>query len=339
MPISNSPTDYPDLDGGYSSDRCTSPPELKSSASSGVDSDDPEDTRGGPQHVRKQRNTISKQFGSLSRSMSKRIKKNLSKIGSKNSSSGSVKRREVGGKGTLPAKSSPRAFSALHIIGATIHTEKRMHFQEEMVEKYLVSVRKRFEEDRERKRVRREGVDDAREVSVKGGSLLRDLHASIQCINPGCKMFGTAATSYMCPSCYDKQKQQEKEHQLARETKSPKQEGPQYGAGKSQFYAELDCEEASKAVIPLAKAIDSKKDGTIFLSNSTFYNDTNAVNVSAPSNRPEKSVSLPSSQSTPSINNKTEGKNGDRRLCRKEGCQFFGSDYNNGYCSKCHASK
>ena len=49
--------------------------------------------------------------------------------------------------------------------------------------------------------------------------------------------------------------------------------GPQYGAGKSRFYAQLDTDSRSVSSIPTARSLSSRQDDTIFLSNSTFYKD------------------------------------------------------------------
>jgi hypothetical protein len=93
-------------------------------------------------------------------------------------------------------------------------------------------------------------------------------------------MYGTALTSYMCTSCYNKQKEQEQEiANNPANINSPVMSraydsNVRYGAGRSRFYAESDStshELASR--IPLSRA-GSNTDQTLYLSKSTFYNDS-----------------------------------------------------------------
>ncbi|CAL4064377.1 unnamed protein product, partial [Meganyctiphanes norvegica] len=137
----------------------------------------------------------------------------------------------------------------------------------------------------------------------------------IECINSGCNMYGTALTSYMCSSCFAKQKEEEQDYNrdnaatanasslltytmpMDQSQGSPVNtlkkinendhsmqhfhkglDGPQYGAGKSKFYAELDDDSLINATkIPTTNALSSKSDGTLFLSNSTFYSDASNI--------------------------------------------------------------
>lgn len=203
-----------------------------------------------------------------------------------------------------------------------------------MVKRYLSKARLRFQDENEKKKKKKEealAMDTSRKVqrSAPLSSGSSDTDTPSECINPGCNLFGTAATAYMCSACYDKQKTEELEHtrrqqhsnnpspapahrslnagQSTRQvldvgqfdhngetlrvdrartvgeagagldprTRGGVMMGPHYGAGKSQFYAELDANSASLATskIPTVRSVNSKQDETIFLSNSTFYKD------------------------------------------------------------------
>ncbi|XP_063615008.1 uncharacterized protein LOC134788085 [Penaeus indicus] len=239
----------------------------------------------------KQLQTVAKQFGSIGKSMSKKIKKNfgtLSKLGR----AGSFKKKEEYVKTCSLAKNNRMLKISTHqnfILAAMIHTEKRHAYQEEMVRNYLNTARRRFEKDTELRKRQEEELKQL-ELELEHQAVME---GPVQCINPGCNMYGTAVTSYMCSSCFSKQREQEQEYkrQTSCNLNSPKAQhykvdGPQYGAGKSKFYAELDAASVLNATkIPVVQALSTKKDGTLFLSNSTFYSDTSAIpscNVTKP---------------------------------------------------------
>lgn len=76
---------------------------------------------------------------------------------------------------------------------------------------------------------------------------------------------------------------------------------PRYGAGKSQFYTEVDAESHSKVsqLTPVKPATNN--DPTLYLSKSTFY---------------ETGIQ-----------------------CRAENCTFYGNDQYDYYCSKCYQER
>jgi OTU domain-containing protein 7 len=124
----------------------------------------------------KQLQSVAKQFGSIGKSMSKRIKKNFGSI-TKMTRNNSLKKKNGGGK----RESESRKQSQDHILCAVLHTEKRHEYQEEMVRNYLQSARLRFERDRELKSKQAE-ERRVREDETDG--------APVQCVNPGCSLYG-----------------------------------------------------------------------------------------------------------------------------------------------------
>lgn len=230
----------------------------------------------------KQLQSVAKQFGSIGKSMSKKLKKNLGSITKMTRNNSLKKKPQVNNTGLVrQAAKLPGSGTALHtmqdhILCAVLHTEKRHEYQEEMVHNYLQSARARFERDKEFKS--RQAEERRRKDEIRLQELAATEGPSL-CINPGCSMYGTALTSYMCTSCYNKQKEQEQE--IANNPaiiNSPVMSraydsNVRYGAGRSRFYAESDStshELASR--IPLSRA-GSNTDQTLYLSKSTFYND------------------------------------------------------------------
>ncbi|XP_064119477.1 OTU domain-containing protein 7A-like [Macrobrachium nipponense] len=275
-------------------------PEIeKKSSESSFDSDEgppyPDGTAGifaSKSKASKQLQTVAKQFGSIGKTMSKKIKKNfgtLSKLGR----AGSFKKKDEYVKTCSLSKNNhmlKMSTNQSFILAALIHTEKRHAYQEEMVRNYLNTARRRFEKDAE---MRKRQKEEMKQLELEQLEHQVEMEGPSECINPGCSMYGTALTSYMCSSCYAKQKEEEQEYkrQTSSNLGSPKAQhrtdGAQYGAGKSKFYAELDASSVLDAnKIPVIKPLSTKKDGTIYLSNSTFYSD----NTTAPNCNNAKSL-------------------------------------------------
>ncbi|XP_050732516.1 OTU domain-containing protein 7A-like isoform X2 [Eriocheir sinensis] len=368
----------------------------KKSSESSFDSDEgPPYTDGaaglfpGKSKASKQLQTVAKQFGSIGKSMSKKIKKNfgtLSKLGR----TGSFRKREEYVKTCSLARTNRMPKISTHqnfILAAEIHTEKRHAYQEEMVRNYLNNARRRFEKELE---VRRRQEEEVRQLEVEQLERQAEVEGPVQCINPGCSMYGTALTSYMCSTCFSKQREQEKEYKRMASSSSsstnssstnnlnsPKAqhqrvlEGPQYGAGRSKFYTELDATSAGDiSKIPVHQALSSRKDGTLYLSNSTFYNDVSSAVLSynmaksqvsgeeldtsdsaASSGEAALKVSAPSVTSLAShggirftpvaidevgINMRGEERSeSPSQPCLTRDCKFYGSCSTSGYCSRC----
>ncbi|KAK4292167.1 hypothetical protein Pmani_035032 [Petrolisthes manimaculis] len=353
----------------------------KKSSESSFDSDEgPPYTDGmgaifpGKGKASKQLQTVAKQFGSIGKTMSKKIKKNLGTL-SKLGRTGSFKKKDdyakscgLGKNGRGPKVSTHQNY----ILAAAIHTEKRHAYQEEMVRNYLNNARRRFEKDLE---LRKRQEEEVRQLEREQLERQAEVEGPVQCINPGCSMFGTALTAYMCSACFAKQREQEQEYKRQTWTGpgSPKAQhqricdGPQYGAGRSKFYAELDANSVSDATrIPIQQPLSSKKDGTIYLSNSTFYNDVSSVPSSynmaktsstAIKNEASSGEKLPTISTTTTtaimanhVSDKFTPVAGDEggmrgtgersespsHPCLTQDCKFYGSYSTGGYCSRCY---
>ncbi|XP_066993922.2 OTU domain-containing protein 7B, partial [Anabrus simplex] len=232
----------------------------------------------------KQLQSVAKQFGSIGKSMSKKLKKNLGSI-TKMTRSNSQKKSN--GMTSSPVRQTTRLNNHLvsrsqdFILCAVLHTEKRPEYQEEMVRNYLQSARVRFQRDKLMKQKQAEERRQKDEMKLKE---IAQLEGQSLCINPGCDQSGSAVTSYMCKACFEKQRDQE----LSANINSPvmsratgmnnnssldEQLAPRYGTGKSRFYTESDSQSHNViSRLPASKA-GINVDQTLYLSKSTFYND------------------------------------------------------------------
>ena len=159
----------------------------------------------------KQMQNMAKSFGSIGRSMSKKIKKNFSGMGKHGKPEGGVGGEKNGRKASVGSVTQSTKTVTLseevlrdkqHVLCARLmHT--RLHYQQQMMDNYLAAAKDRFMQDRELRR--------QQDVEMRQKAELRrqeQVAASVPqaCISPECQGTGTAATSYLCPKCYDEQK-------------------------------------------------------------------------------------------------------------------------------------
>ena len=189
--------------------------------------------------VAKQMQTVAKSFGSIGKTMSKKLKKNFGGVGrgaklgedkSKEKDKKRTRRTSVGSV-TQSTKITSVTVEMLrdkeHILCVRM-SHKRTDYQEEMVKNYLLAAQERFKQDRELRRqqdmemrlkVELRGSKDGVSTLPPGGtsvSVVKTAMDSVdgimsprmQCINPGCDAKGSASTSYLCPACYQKEKKQ-----------------------------------------------------------------------------------------------------------------------------------
>ena len=213
---------------------------------------------------------VAKQFGSIGKSMSKKLKKNfgtIAKMTRNNSQKKNSGAENYAPSGTIrqTTKLNSNLVSRTqdYILCAELHTEKRHEYQEEMVRNYLHSARKRFERDKDLKLKQAVECRQKEELKLKE---LAQFEGPSSCINPGCDRYGTAVTSYMCKDCFEHQREQEL-------TSNVESCAPRYGIGKSRFYTESDLNSHNAVSRLPSTRVGNNVDQTLYLSKSTFYND------------------------------------------------------------------
>lgn len=258
----------------------------------------------GKSKAAKQLQSVAKQFGSIGKTMSKKIKKNIgsiTKIGSNNSNSSSSNGnngKNGKGKNGLPSGSSTQSFTRQRVLCAQLKA-KRHDYQDEMIKNYLECAQDRFMETEKAKELREIEQQQLDMLKLKTESPVEP-ERETSCINAGCTNYGTSATSYMCPSCFEKQKEREL---------IGLHDGPRYGTGNSKFYTHAD-EKSHKSVkrLPSFRRLN-EQDKTLYLSNSTFYNDARSPHDEKPTNgyrhgyteTPTKTVIIPIRMETDAV--------------------------------------
>lgn len=158
----------------------------------------------GKSKAAKQLQSVAKQFGSIGKSVSKKIKKNIgsiTKIGSKSQKKG----------GSLSPGQSSQNFNRQRIVCAHLKA-KRHEYQEEMIKNYLECAQDRFldsERSKEQREYEQQQKFDSARIDLGGSGVdptsylvNDDDDRRTSCINAGCQSYGTASTSYMCQECF-----------------------------------------------------------------------------------------------------------------------------------------
>lgn len=254
--------------------------------------------KGNNRKASKQLQQVAKQFGSIGKNVSKKIKKNFGSItsnfkqGQASSSFGGKKGGSGGSGGSFRAGSI--GTSGVNRISKVLCAElksKRHPYQQEMINNYLECAQLRYQEVNGGEPTaavvtpgsssNKSSEESGQSVGGGGGDNLVQpqtvaltntptslTDTIVHCINTGCQNFGTSKTSYMCEECFERQRRQE-EQEFIREPSVVR-----YGTlGNSRFYTQADGE-AHRQIqnLPPVKRLN-ELDQTLYLSNSTFFND------------------------------------------------------------------
>lgn len=253
----------------------------------------------------RQLQSVAKQFGSIGKNMSKKIKKNFENI-TNNFKHNNGQSSNYGSQKKLSGLTNRRGSNPLYInkFNKVLCAQLRMkthEYQREMISNYLECAHARFKEvsgeqdvmAKERRHSDTRSPDLVDDCDARNGTAcevstteppiassimnqpqtvaLTDAPASlndtiVNCINPGCLSYGTSRTSYMCQVCYEQQRQREAECKFL---ETP----PRYGTGNSKFYTQTDAATHNQIKrLPSVRGLH-ELDQTLYLSNSTFYND------------------------------------------------------------------
>lgn len=143
--------------------------------------------------------SVAKQFGSLGRSVSKKIKKNIgsiTKLGKKDNKFPNLNTM-------TPTLGGGYVNGRYRFLCAQLRA-KRHDFQEEMIKNYLDCAYQRF--------ISHQSKDSGLLQKVKDpfmNSTVVSDDRIMHCINADCDKFGSEKTSFLCVGCFEKQKQRE----------------------------------------------------------------------------------------------------------------------------------
>lgn len=202
--------------------------------------------------------SVAKQFGSIGKSMSKKIKKNIGSITKFGKSSTTGAKFPNSPSTSLPTLGGAYINGKYRLLCAQLKA-KRHDYQDEMIKNYLDCAYERFIHENRSSIIKEKDPADTGRI--------------VHCINSDCDNFGSEKTSWMCPTCYDKQKQRESSQVDFEYSYQP----PRYGTGNSKFYTQSDANSHNSVKrLPSVKKLN-ELDQTLYLSKSTFFNDTKTI--------------------------------------------------------------
>lgn len=244
----------------------------------------------------KQLHSIAKQFGSIGKSVSKKIKKNLD----------SMTR-----KGSKKINTSESFNSQTRIPCAEIKS-KRHGYYEQMIENYLICSQIRFveSENGKGKPIERKSSNSNFKTRIDiDNAINSDIQSSHHHPLPPSDYKPNTSSLNMCYNCTSPPPQPQPQPPPPTQYTQPTHVSindydvneliPKYGTGKSKFYmqADLDTHDMIKH-LPYAKKLN-ELDQTLYLTNSTFFNDRIPNNDRYEPHHHNHHTSSLSSQTTP----------------------------------------
>ena len=228
-----------------------------------------------------------------------------------------------------------------NIYVARLQTDKKPEYYEKMIENYIESAKERFEEEKKAQTKATKGAGSSGEKPQP-------------CINPGCQLYGTSATNYLCSGCYKTQKSYSEtgRYLVGAGSSSGREPQTNYDNGGVQSYFPPP---SYSAYVPYGYFGDYSRTQGSNVEQKNTVEAQQPTQVSLPSgtshSRKETGKELPSYAEvmklgkTTALNlpSSTSGHSTAQSAsssipvrCITDNCPYFGSPQNKGYCSGCY---
>lgn len=208
-----------------------------------------------------------------------------------------------------------------NVYVAKLQTDKKPNYYDKMIENYIGTAKLRFEEEKK-------SLAKASKSSLDPGEKPQP------CINPGCQLYGTSATNYLCSGCFKTQKSYSESGRYL-ESSVPNRSAvsnydtsgissylppPSYSAYVPYGYFCGNTIGTHGYNTPSTDQLPSYSDAVKSRGNSTESSSVSSGSV----------VKLEPSNGSDSTSGQTVIK------CSSKDCQFYGSPEKKGYCSTCY---
>lgn len=211
--------------------------------------------------------------------------------------------------------------SVIHnnIYVAQLQTDKKPVYYDKMIQNYIESAKLRFEEEKKSQ------AKAAKSTASTG-------EKPQPCISPGCHLYGTSATNYLCSGCFKTQKSYSESGRYLDSSASRRSAVSNYDTSGISSYLPPP---AYSPYVPgyFGNTIRSQGYNTSSTDQLPSYAD-----VMKHCDSKNTASSLPSG-STVKLNPTSESSSTTGQSvvkCISEDCQFYGSPENKGYCSACY---
>ena len=208
-----------------------------------------------------------------------------------------------------------------NVYVAKLQTDKKPNYYDKMIKNYIGTSKLRFEEEKK-------SLAKASKSSLDPGEKPQP------CINPGCQLYGTSATNYLCSGCFKTQKSYSESGRYL-ESSVPNRSAvsnydtsgissylppPSYSAYVPYGYFCGNTIGTHGYNTPSTDQLPSYSDAVKSRGNSTESSSVSSGSV----------VKLEPSNGSDSTSGQTVIK------CSSKDCQFYGSPEKKGYCSTCY---
>lgn len=220
------------------------------------------------------------------------------------------------------------------IYVARLQTDKKPVYYDKMMENYIQSAKLRFEEEKKSQAKTDKSTGNTEEKPQP-------------CINPGCQLYGTSATNYLCSGCFKTQKSYSETgrylHSSA-STSGSSSVSNYDNSGLSSYWSPP----AYSAYVPYGYFRDHTGSTHSYNTSTVDQQSSREGQGSPPSydeaiNLSKSTASSLSYSSVVKLNSTGESTvqghsaTGQSVIkCTNRGCQFYGSPENKGYCSSCY---
>lgn len=208
-----------------------------------------------------------------------------------------------------------------NVYVAKLQTDKKPNYYDKMIENYIGTAKLRFEEEKK-------SLAKASKSSLDPGEKPQP------CINPGCQLYGTSATNYLCSGCFKTQKSYSESGRYLESSVSNRSAVSNYDTSGISSYLPPP---SYSAYVPYGYFCGNSIGTHGFNTPSTDQLPSYSDAVKSRGNSTESSSVSSGSVVKLEPSNGSDSTSGQTVIkCSSKDCQFYGSPEKKGYCSTCY---
>ena len=210
-----------------------------------------------------------------------------------------------------------------NVYVAKLQTDKKPNYYDKMIENYIGTAKLRFEEEKK-------SLAKASKSSLDPGEKPQP------CINPGCQLYGTSATNYLCSGCFKTQKSYSESGRYLESSVPNRSAVSNYDTSGISSYLPPP---SYSAYVPYGYFCGNSIGTHGFNTPSTDQLPSYSDAVKSRGNSTESSSVSSGSVVKLEPSNGSDSTSGQTVIkCSSKDCQFYGSPEKMGYCSTCYKS-
>lgn len=208
-----------------------------------------------------------------------------------------------------------------NVYVAKLQTDKKPNYYDKMIENYIGTAKLRFEEEKK-------SLAKASKSSLDPGEKPQP------CINPGCQLYGTSATNYLCSGCFKTQKSYSESGRYLESSVPNRSAVSNYDTSGISSYLPPP---SYSAYVPYGYFCGNTIGTHGFNTPSTDQLPSYSDAVKSRGNSTESSSVSSGSVAKLEPSNGSDSTSGQTVIkCSFKDCQFYGSPEKMGYCSACY---